>query len=242
MATTTNYSWSTPDDTAYVKDGASAIRTLGSSVDTTTKALNPSTTLGDIEYRSATSNTNTRLGIGSTGQVLTVAAGVPAWGSSGIAQIATGTVASTSVVISSIPQTYKHLYLVVTSAQLSASGNSFGLRFNTDSTSSYSWYGFNAAGAMTNLTAQTFYNVNLGGTGIPTTTNNQTYTALIENYSLSKYKNISGSYSDSGTVAASHANSYVHYNNTTAISTVNIVSSGGSGTFSVGTYTLYGVS
>jgi hypothetical protein len=35
MATTTNYSWSTPDDTAYVKDGASAIRTLGSSVDTT---------------------------------------------------------------------------------------------------------------------------------------------------------------------------------------------------------------
>ena len=35
MATTTNYSWSTPDNTAYVKDGASAIRTLGSSVDTT---------------------------------------------------------------------------------------------------------------------------------------------------------------------------------------------------------------
>lgn len=35
MATTTNYAWSTPDNTAYVKDGASAIRTLGSSVDTT---------------------------------------------------------------------------------------------------------------------------------------------------------------------------------------------------------------
>jgi hypothetical protein len=35
MATTTNYSWSTPDDTALVKDGASAIRTLGSSVDST---------------------------------------------------------------------------------------------------------------------------------------------------------------------------------------------------------------
>lgn len=33
MATTTNYSWSTPDDTAFVKDGAAAIRTLGSSVD-----------------------------------------------------------------------------------------------------------------------------------------------------------------------------------------------------------------
>lgn len=79
MATTTNYSWSTPDDTSLVKDGAAAIRTLGSSIDTTTKALNPSTTLGDIEYRSSTANTNTRLGIGSSGQVLTVAGGVPTW-------------------------------------------------------------------------------------------------------------------------------------------------------------------
>jgi len=79
MATTTNYGWTTPDDTALVKDGAAAIRTLGSSVDTTTKNLNPSTTLGDIEYRSSTANTNTRLAIGSTGNVLTVAGGVPTW-------------------------------------------------------------------------------------------------------------------------------------------------------------------
>jgi hypothetical protein len=82
MATTTNYGWTTPNDTDLVKDGAAAIRTLGSSVDTTTKALNPSTTLGDIEYRSATANTNTRLGIGTTGQVLTVAEGVPTWATS----------------------------------------------------------------------------------------------------------------------------------------------------------------
>ncbi len=79
MANTTNYSWETPDDTDLVKDGAAAIRTLGSAIDTTTKALNPSTTLGDIEYRSSTANTNTRLGIGSTGQVLTVSGGVPSW-------------------------------------------------------------------------------------------------------------------------------------------------------------------
>jgi hypothetical protein len=79
MATTTNYGWTTPDDTALVKDGASAIRTLGSSVDTTVKALNPETTLGDISYRSSTANTNTRLAIGTTGQVLTVSGGVPSW-------------------------------------------------------------------------------------------------------------------------------------------------------------------
>jgi hypothetical protein len=35
MATTTNNGWTTPDDTSLVKDGASAIRTLGSAIDTT---------------------------------------------------------------------------------------------------------------------------------------------------------------------------------------------------------------
>ena len=79
MATTTNYSWETPDDTDLVKDGALASRTLGSSIDTTVKNLNPETTLGDIAYRSSTANVKTRLGIGTTGQVLTVSGGVPSW-------------------------------------------------------------------------------------------------------------------------------------------------------------------
>ena len=35
MATTTNYSWATPNDSDPFKQGASAIRTLGSAVDTT---------------------------------------------------------------------------------------------------------------------------------------------------------------------------------------------------------------
>ena len=35
MATTTNYGWTTPNDTDLVKDGAAAIRTLGSAIDTT---------------------------------------------------------------------------------------------------------------------------------------------------------------------------------------------------------------
>jgi hypothetical protein len=79
MANTTNYNWETPDDTDLVKDGAAAIRTLGSSIDTTTKNLNPQTTTGALAYRSATANVNTALPIGSAGQVLTVAAGVPSW-------------------------------------------------------------------------------------------------------------------------------------------------------------------
>jgi hypothetical protein len=117
MATTTNYGWTTPDDTALVKDGASAIRSLGTSVDTTTKNLNPSTTLGDIEYRSSTANTNTRLGIGSTGQVLTVAGGVPTWaaaaGGGKVLQIVQGTT-TTSTNIASTTFTDTNLSATIT--------------------------------------------------------------------------------------------------------------------------------
>ena len=81
MATTTNYGWTTPNDTDLVKDGAAAIRTLGSSVDTTTKNLNPQTTTGALAYRSATANVNTALPIGTAGQVLAVNSGAtaPEW-------------------------------------------------------------------------------------------------------------------------------------------------------------------
>jgi hypothetical protein len=48
-------------------------------VDTRLKALQPGTTLGDLAYSSATANTNTRLPIGTNGQVLAVSGGVPAW-------------------------------------------------------------------------------------------------------------------------------------------------------------------
>ena len=116
MATTTNYGWTTPDDTALVKDGASAIRTLGSSVDTTTKNLNPETTLGDIAYRSSTSNVNTRLGIGSTGNVLTVTGGVPVWAApaaGGMTLLSTTNLSGTTTTISSISQDYVNLVAVV---------------------------------------------------------------------------------------------------------------------------------
>ena len=76
---TTNYGWPMPTSTDLVTDLPADFAAFGQPVDTTLKALNPETTLGDISYRSATSNTNTRLGIGTNGQVLAVSGGVPAW-------------------------------------------------------------------------------------------------------------------------------------------------------------------
>jgi hypothetical protein len=55
MATTTNFGWTTPNNTDLVKDGASAIRTLGNGVDTSFVYLKGGTT-GQI--LSKTSNTD----------------------------------------------------------------------------------------------------------------------------------------------------------------------------------------
>jgi hypothetical protein len=44
MANTTNFGWETPDDTDLVKDGAAAIRTLGSAIDTSFVDLKGGTT------------------------------------------------------------------------------------------------------------------------------------------------------------------------------------------------------
>jgi len=148
MATTTNYGWTTPDDTALVKDGAAAIRTLGSSVDTTTKALNPSTTLGDIEYRSSTANTNTRLGIGSTGDVLTVAGGVPSWaapagGGANWTLLNSGGTALTganTITISGISNIDKIMILIKTGSSASAS-SVFSVRVNGLTTNIYNQFG-----------------------------------------------------------------------------------------------------
>ena len=135
MATTTpNYGWSVPTSTDLVKDGATAIETLGDSVDATVKALNPETTLGDISYRSATANTNTRLGIGSTSQVLTVAGGVPTWAtpsaSNSFTLLSTTTLSGASTTISSINQTYKDLYVVVYGVTMASSSSNFLLAPN----------------------------------------------------------------------------------------------------------------
>jgi hypothetical protein len=77
MATTTNYSWTTPDDTALVKDGAAAIRSLGTAIDTTVfnnaGAAIAKTLLdakGDLIVASA-ADTAARLAVGTNNYVLT---------------------------------------------------------------------------------------------------------------------------------------------------------------------------
>lgn len=76
---TTNYGFVLPTSTDLVTDLPADFDVALQGVDTRLKALQPGTTLGDLMYASATANTNTRLGIGSNGQVLSISGGVPAW-------------------------------------------------------------------------------------------------------------------------------------------------------------------
>ena len=76
---TTNYGFILPTSSDLVKDLPADFDVALQGVDTRLKALQPGTTLGDIAYSSATANTNTRLPIGTNGQVLSISSGVPAW-------------------------------------------------------------------------------------------------------------------------------------------------------------------
>jgi len=243
MPTTTNYGWTTPADTDLVKDGAAAIRTLGSSIDTTLKtqidAQIPDsllTTTGDVIYASG-ANTPARLGIGTTGQVLTVSGGVPSWATSasgGMTSIATGSLSSTTTTISSIAGTYTHLYLVINSAQVSVA-NSLAITLNGitsgygrmySETASASWTGNGGLGSIT-----------FTGQSVPATSNTNQATVLIENYANANFKNVTGRYGLNGNGLVIFGNSSV----TAAVTSIGITTAAGTATFSAGTYILYGV-
>jgi hypothetical protein len=153
MATTTNYSWSTPDDTALVKDGAAAIRSLGTAIDTTVfnnagAAVAKATVdaKGDLIAGTA-DNTVARLAVGTNGQVLTVdsttATGLayttPAAGG-GMTLIATTTFNNTvdTYTYSSLGS-YKHLLILIDNMNTSAgaSVSNLSLRMNGVTSGNY---------------------------------------------------------------------------------------------------------
>jgi len=110
MATTTNYSWSTPDDTSLVKDGAAAIRSLGSAIDSTVftnagAAINKTIidAKGDLIVGSA-ADTAAILGVGTDGYVLTADSGATnglAWALAAggkVKQVVSATTTTTTVI------------------------------------------------------------------------------------------------------------------------------------------------
>jgi hypothetical protein len=343
MPSTTNFGWTLPADTDLVKDGASAIRTLGNGVDasfvdlkggttgqilsknsntdldfiwiandqgditgvtatapltgggtsgaitvgiqdgttaqkgavqlenstsstsTTTAAVPASvksaydlanaaipkstvTTAGDIIYGTG-SATVSRLGVGTAGQVLAVNSGATAveWvtpsAGGGLTLIATTSMSGSSVTVSSIPSTYKHLMVVFQKVWYNSNDYPMQFRFNSDTSSNYYWRGLRAYnGAVDALGSQgTLFEPNIKTRNAADNNLNAFATFNLYNYTTTTGKgyDFNAFWADSGGTAG-YSTFYGNYYNTSAISSITVIAAGQS--FSGGTMYTYGVS
>ena len=121
---------------------------------------NPLTTTGDTIY-SSSGTTPARLGIGSTGQVLTVSGGLPAWAppsSGGMTLLSTTSFSGTSTTISSINQSYIMLVVVIENWYKSSSGDWPAMQWNSQTGANYASSSFSqntTTGGLNGQTGQT---------------------------------------------------------------------------------------
>lgn len=250
MATTTNYGWTTPDDTALVKDGAAAIRSLGTAIDTTTynnaQAAIAKTIVdakGDIIAATA-ADTVAKLAVGANDTVLTAdsstATGLK-WAtvsSGGMTLINTGGTALSGqqITISSIPGTYKNLYIVVVAAVAASAANT-SFRLNSDTGNNYT---YRATKNTTTIARDYGAGVDRGYIGL--SANNSTYNGIgrmritIDRYADTAYKQVISDV-NFGDEWWSSNNSW---DNTAAITSFTIFADNASG-FTGGTIYVYGV-
>lgn len=233
---------------AYLKDTNVTTYYTGSAwanLDTT-GMTNPMTTTGDTIY-SSSGSTPARLGIGTAGQVLQVNSGAtaPEWatpaGGGGMTLINSGgtTLTGSSVLISSIPATYKNLELVIRNYLPATDDKEIRIRINDDSNANRHYFNetlrvdasynatsiFASPGVDNGVTQGLFY-YNFFDYA------NTTTWKLLKVYSL-------GNRFDT-TTNLGYLESFGAYNQTDAISSLRLFPN--SGNFTSGTAYLYGVS
>jgi hypothetical protein len=203
---------------------------------------NPMTTTGDTIY-SSSGSTPARRAIGTTGQVLTVSGGIPTWatpstGSYTLISTASPSAASTFE-FTSIPGTYKKLYLVG-SLVPSADGNGQNyLEFNADTSALYKKTAFGSAGGATQTLEasnqmQLVNNMdNVKGFSITQEYHNYTQS----NIKIMTQYAVGWQYDASTTAATTYQNTNYMYGGTSAISSIKFYAVTGTYT---GTVSLYG--
>lgn len=134
--------------------GSSGV-TLASALPATSGGTGATTyTTGDVIYASAT-NTLSKLGIGSSGQVLSVSGGVPAWAtpaSGAMVLLSTVTASSSSTVDieTGIGSTYDNYVIIFSNVRASVDNVEFQIRLKingTYQTSNYTWMTINSSTA-----------------------------------------------------------------------------------------------
>lgn len=219
MATTTNFGWTTPNDTDYVTQGAAAMRTLGNGIDTSLVDLKGGTT---DQVLAKNSNTDMDFKWVENGEVL----------------LSTTTLSGTVTTVSSITGVYKELKIVLQGLNVSATGGDLQLYFNNVNNHDSTYQ------RTTSSTSRTGNSILLGDSMVGSVTTNAWVIEVRDYANNSFYKpfSYSGSYSrDQGGVASRAAIiGGGTYSDTTSITQVN-VSTGTTATFSAGTMKIYGV-
>jgi len=210
---------------------------------TTSTIVDIPTAAGDI-YTASAANTPARLGIGSTGQVLTVAGGVPTWATAGgsslnLSSLASGSLTSgTSLTISSL--TADFMQFTIQGFTCNLANEQLLIQLNGDSTSSY------YKSVVWDQTASTqgayFYNSSPGfyfTNGAPTNTNaSNYYIVTLQNCKSTGFTTAAIQSYYNGTVAHAYALTG-SYQNAAQITSLKLMT-GNSATFTAGTYSLIG--
>lgn len=254
MATTTNYSWTTPDDTSLVKDGAAAIRSLGSAIDTTVfnnaGAAIAKTIVdakGDIIAATA-ADTVARLAVGANDTFLqadsSTATGLKwsAISAGGLTLLSTTTLSGSSTSVSITGTGYIGLYITITNFTQSTGGQHY-FRLNNDTgATQYRWVGLikdgtNAGAIVSDINAGVVQGFNAD----PVNSNHFWNIEIFNSEDTSSYKG--GRYllfqerNGDNRKDIEHAN--WAYQSTSAITNFSIHA--GTGNFTGGTLKIYGV-
>jgi hypothetical protein len=204
--------------------------------------VNPMTTTGDTIY-SSSGSTPARLGIGSTGNVLTVAGGVPTWSApasgGGMTSLASGSLSGSSVNLSSISSSYNNLQLVIRNFKPATNGEALRFRLNGD-TSASTWA--NSSNNTDSAKAFSQDQMTSVGNASSVTANGFVVVNFYDYANAVTWKTMDGIYMWNYTSDATQLNwqrTTSFYNNTAAISSIQLFPS--SGNFTSGNYILYGV-
>ena len=199
------------------------------------------TTTGDIIYASS-ANTPARLGIGSSGQILTVSGGIPSWAAAssggGMTLLESGSFGtSASVTTGTLSGAYKDLVVYIYGTTFGTGSANLQMRLNSDTGSNYA----NDTGSQGNnypwsnnsmiIAYQQFTNSNayVNSKIIMTSYSKANTSKIADSLSFGRYSSTTYSY----------ARMLSSWSNTAAITTLTFFPSAGN--FVTGTYEVYGV-